>query len=207
MYHPGFWQGSHMQPCSMISELEEVFPGLVRRITARDRHTVVLPLYGRPLRRHRHSFIRLSSNVLPVWDRPCKSRSGRRLTVTSIYRDHRSRGQSVQRIVKSQRESRITLNHLQREAIGSCGSVMCKSTSPPRTSGQHVGCLRYDNQPQQHYSRRALAFLQRHYPYHQHRIRRRTMARPIFHLPHIPLILRIRQSFLPNRPRTRRLLL
>lgn len=124
-----------MQPCSMISELEEVFPGLVRRITARDRHTVVLPLYGRPLRRHRHSFIRLSSNVLPVWDRPCKSRSGRRLTVTSIYRDHRSRGQSVQRIVKSQRESRITLNHLQREAIGSCGSVMSPTTLLTKSSG------------------------------------------------------------------------
>lgn len=114
----------------MISELEGLSRGLVRRITAADRRTVVLPLYGSHPRRHHPSSIRLSSNMLPVWDRPCKFRTGRRSRLTSIYRDHRNRGRSVQRTVKSQRESRITLNRLQREAIGSCGSVMCKSTSP-----------------------------------------------------------------------------
>lgn len=128
-----FCQGSQVQPCSMILELEEVFLGLVRRITVQDLlRTVVRPQCGSP-RRHHHprSSMSLSSNMLPLWDRPCNRRTGRRSTITSIYWDRQNRAQSVQQIVKLQRESRITLNRLQREAIGSCGLVMCKSMFLP----------------------------------------------------------------------------
>lgn len=131
--HPSFCQGSQVQPCTMILELEEVFLGLVRRITVQDLRTVVLPLYGSPPRHHHpHSSMSLSSSMLPLWDRPCNFQTGRRSTITSIYRDRQNRAQSVQQIVKFQRENHITLNRLQREAIGSCGSVMCKSMSSSR---------------------------------------------------------------------------
>lgn len=139
---PSFCQGSQVQPCSMILELEEVFLGLVRRITVQDPRTVVRPLCGSPPRHHHHprSSMSLSSNMLPLWDRPCSCRTGRRSTTTSIYRDRQNRVQSVQQIVKFQRESRITLNRLRREAIGSCGSVMCKSVFLPRLQDNQMEC-------------------------------------------------------------------